>query len=85
MRATIAIASTRKKLGNSERLPILRIYETREGEYLFLKDLVITNAITESLEKLKLEQLSLVLIEIQIVPISSRKRRVTRGRNNFKN
>lgn len=85
MRATVAIASTRERPEEIERLPILRIYETREGEYLFLEDLVITNAITESREKLKLEQLSLVLIEVQVVPISSRKRRVIRGRNNLKN
>jgi hypothetical protein len=85
MRATVAIASTREKPKDSERLPILRIYETREGEYMFLENSVITNAITESLEKMKLEQLSLVLIEVQVVPISSRKRRVTRSRNNIRN
>jgi hypothetical protein len=85
MRATVAIASTRERPKDAERLPILRIYETREGEYMFLENLAITNAITESLEKLKSEQLSLVLIEVQVVPISSRKRRATKGGNNFKN
>ena len=75
MRATVAIASTRERPEEIERLPILRIYETREGEYLFLENSVIKTAIALSLKKLEERQLSVVFIKVQIVPISERVRR----------
>lgn len=75
MRAIIAIGSTKQKPIDAEQLPIFRIYETREGEYIFLERTVIDEAITHSLNKLKVGELSVVLIEVQVVPISQRMRR----------
>jgi hypothetical protein len=79
MIATVGIGSTNQKPKDLEQLPILRIYETREGEFVFLERTVIEEAIALSLNKLKEGQLSVVLIEVQIVPISQR-RAISRGR-----
>jgi hypothetical protein len=76
MIATVGIGSTNQKPKDLEQLPIFRIYETREGEYVFLEHSVIEKAIALSLRKLKEGQLSVVLIEVQIVPMSARVRRV---------
>ena len=72
MRATIAIGSIREKPKDSEQLPIVRIYETGEGEYIFLEKSVIETAIALSLNRLETGHLSVVLIEVQVVPISQR-------------
>ena len=74
MRATRGIASTIERQNGLE-MPVARIYETRDKEYIFLDSFVITKAIIESLKRLETGQASLVLIEIQVVPISERVRR----------
>lgn len=75
MIATIAIGSSKEKPKDLKQLPIFRIYETREGEYIFLERTVIDEAIAHSLNKLEAGELSVVLIEVQVVPISQRVRR----------
>lgn len=79
MRATVGIASTKDKPQDSEQLPILRIYETGEGEYLFLEKSVIESAIALSLKRLETGHLSVVLIEVQDVPMSEREDRNCSG------
>lgn len=72
MRATIGIASTIERQNGLE-IPVARIYETRDRDYIVLDDSVIIKAIIESLKRLETGQASLVLIEIQVVPISERR------------
>ena len=72
MKGIIGIAAVKDGVENIEQLPVARIYITREGEYLFLERTVIDEAITHSLNKLEAGQLSVVLIEVQVVPISQR-------------
>ena len=69
MRATIAIGSTKEKPKDLEQLPIARIYETKEGKYIFLEKSVIERAIVLSLNQLEIGEPSVVLIEVQVVPI----------------
>lgn len=85
MIATVAIGSTKQKQKSSEPLPIARIYETHKGKYIFLERSVIEEAITLSLKNLEAGQPSIVLIEVQVVPMSSRRRQITRNRNNLRN
>ena len=77
MKATIAIGSTKEKPNIIEQLPIVRIYETKEGKYLFLEKSVIEEAIELSLKRLETGQPSVILIEVQVVPISQRVRLTT--------
>lgn len=74
MRATIIIGSTEEESRDLEQLqlPTIRIYETKEGEYILLETKVVERAIIESLNKFRTEQQPVALIEIQIVPISQR-------------
>ena len=74
MRATRGIASTIERQKDRE-IPIAKIYETRDRDYIVLDDSVIIKAIIESLKRLETGQPSLVLIEIQILPMSQRVRR----------
>ena len=71
MRATIGIASTIERQKDRE-IPIARIYETRDKDYIVLDDSVIERAVIESLKRLEQGEESLVLIEVQIVPVSQR-------------
>ena len=77
MKATIAIGSTKEKPNIIEQLPLVRIYETKEGKYLFLEKSVIEEAIELSLKRLETGQPSVILIEVQVVPISQRVRLTT--------
>jgi hypothetical protein len=77
MIATIGISSTKQKFKDIEQLPVARIYETKDKDYIVLDDSLITKAIIESLKRLETGQPSLVLIEIQVLPMSERKKRST--------
>ena len=72
MKGIIGIASAKDEIKNPQQLPMARIYVTEDGRYLFLESSVITKAIVKSWEKLETGHLSLVLIEVQFVPISQR-------------
>jgi hypothetical protein len=73
-RAVIGIASIADEAVEQE-LPVTKIYLTDNGGLVFLERQVLDKAIALSLKNLEAGEQTLILVSVEILPMSSRKRR----------
>jgi hypothetical protein len=73
-RAVIGIASIADE-AVEQKLPVTKIYLTDNGRLVFLERKTFEKAIALSLQNLEAGESTLVLVSVEIVPMSSRKRR----------
>ena len=67
-----------------EQLPVMKIYQTEEGQYSFLEREIIDTAFKEILrieENSKLSSPSMIFLAVEIIPMRERKRRRRRMQN----
>jgi hypothetical protein len=73
-KAVIGIAS----ISNGEvrtELPVAKVYLSDDGEFLFLERKVLDRAIALSLQNLEAGESTLILVSVEILPMSNRRRR----------
>lgn len=75
MRIKIGIASVKSEVEDKEQLPSATVYVTKEGEYYCVDNQIIRLALFQSLKNLETNPSSLVVLEVEVLPMSQRKRR----------
>ena len=75
MKGIIGIASVQDGIEERLQLPLVKIYVTQSGEYLFLDKTIIEEAIALSLKNAEAQERAVVLVATEILPISQRSQR----------
>lgn len=75
--AVIGITSIQNETVSSKLLPITKVCITNDGEFIFLENKTIELALSQTLKNLAAGKRTLILLPVEIVPTSTRKRKKT--------